>query len=184
MKIELSLLKKKLTSEIDPNEFKKRLDEISSSLDETILSVKAISTELRPGVLDKFGLAAAVEWQCEEFTRRMEIECKCNVPLLELDISTEVSTALFRILQETLVNVVRHSDATVVNVDLIADNSKISLSVNDNGRGITDEEIKAPTALGLLGMRERVEFLKGSFSILGKPGRGTTVRASFLMGQS
>ncbi len=184
MKIEMALLKKKLKSEIDLDEFKKRLDEIGSSLDETILSVKAISTELRPGVLDKFGLAAAVEWQCEEFTRRMEIECKCNVPLLELNISTEVSTALFRILQEALVNVVRHSKATVVNVDLIADNSKISLSVTDNGRGITDDEIKAPTSLGLLGMRERVEFLKGSFSILGKSGRGTTVRASFLMGPS
>jgi PAS domain S-box-containing protein len=184
IKIEIALLKKKLTSDIDLNDFKKRLDEISSVVDETIFSVKAISTELRPGVLDKFGLAAAIEWQCEEFTRRMEIECRCNVPILELNISAEVSTALFRILQEALVNVGRHSQATVVNVDLIAGNSKISLCVNDNGRGITDEEIKAPTSLGLLGMRERVEFLKGSFSVLGKPGRGTTVRASFLMGPS
>ena len=184
IKIEMALLRKKLSSDADLNELQKRLGEISNTLDETILSVKAISTELRPGVLDKFGLAAAVEWQCEEFARRMEIECKCNVPTLDLNISAEVSTALFRILQEALVNVVCHSKATAVSVDLIADDSKISLSVNDNGRGITDEEMKAPTSLGILGMRERVEFLKGSFSVLGKPGRGTTVRASFLVGPS
>ena len=179
MKIELSLLRKKLSANADPNELAKRLDEIGSSLDETILSVKAISTELRPGVLDKFGLAAAIEWQCEEFARRMEIECKSNVPILEINVEPEVSTALFRILQEALTNVVRHSKATAVSVDLTVDATKISLSVSDNGRGITQEEIKAPASLGLLGMRERVEFLKGSFSILGKPRLGTIVRATF-----
>jgi signal transduction histidine kinase len=132
-------------------------------------------------VLDKFGLAAAVEWQCEEFSRRMKIECNCNVPILELNIASEISTALFRILQEALSNVARHSQATTVNVVLTADHSVV-LTVTDNGRGISQEEIKAPTALGLLGMRERVEFLRGSFSVVGRAGRGTTVRASFPTG--
>lgn len=182
IKIEIGLLEKKLTDKPDPDELKKRLDEISASLDETILSVKAIATELRPGVLDKFGLPAAIEWQCEEFSRRMEIECKCSVPILELNINAVISTALFRILQEALTNVVRHSHATMVNVVLTADDSRVSLTINDNGRGITEEELKAPSSLGLLGMRERVEFLRGSFSVVGKAGRGTTIRATFPTG--
>ena len=181
IKIEIGLLKKELNDTSDLEELNKRLDEIGVSLDETILSVKAISTELRPAVLDKFGLAAAVEWQCEEFARRMKIECNCNVPILELNIASEISTTLFRILQEALSNVARHSQATTVNVVLTADHSVV-LTVTDNGRGISQEEIKAPTALGLLGMRERVEFLRGSFSVVGRAGRGTTVRASFPTG--
>lgn len=184
MKIEMGLLKKKLKSSeiLDPIKLKKKLDEIGTSLDETILGVKAISTELRPAVLDKFGLAAAIEWQCEEFSRRMEIECKYEVPIVELNIRPEISTALFRILQEALTNVVRHAQATAVGVALTAEDDKLCLTVKDNGRGITEEEIKAPASLGLLGMRERVEFLKGSFSVAGNAGRGTTIRANFPIG--
>jgi signal transduction histidine kinase len=181
IKIEIGLLKKQLNDTSNLEELNQRLDEIGASLDETILSVKAISTELRPAVLDKFGLAAAIEWQCEEFSRRMEIECNCNVPSLELNITPEISTALFRILQEALSNVVRHSQATTVNVSLTANHSVV-LTISDNGRGISEEEIKAPMSLGLLGMRERVEFLRGSFSVVGRAGRGTTIRASFPTG--
>ena len=109
----------------------------------------------------------------------MEIACDCDVPIVELKIAPAVSTALFRILQEALVNVGQYAQATAVGVELRADDSGVSLTVNDNGRGITDDEITAPSSLGLLGMRERIEFLEGTFSIKGKPGQGTTVRASF-----
>ena len=95
-----------------------------------------------------------------------------------MKIKNEISTALFRILQEALTNVVQHSEANTVHVDLTVDESRVSLTVNDNGKGITDDEINSPTSLGLLGMRERVEFLQGSFSIAGQAGRGTTIRAS------
>jgi PAS domain S-box-containing protein len=180
-KIELALLKKRLTAPegFDLNDASNRLDEIGTSLEETLNCVKAISTELRPGVLDKFGLAAAIEWQCEEFSRRMDIKCSCDVPQEELVLSTEVSTALFRILQEALTNVARHAQAKSARVELKVDNSKVSLEVTDDGKGISNEEIKSPISLGLLGMRERVEFLKGSFSISGHRGKGTTVRATF-----
>ena len=181
IKIETRLLKKKVAAgqELDLKELANRLDEIGSSLDETILSVKGIATELRPGVLDKFGLAAAIEWQCAEFSRRMEIECKYQVPKVELTLKPEVSTTLFRILQEALANVVQHANATTVRVELAVNDSHVSLTINDNGKGITQAEIDAPASLGLLGMRERVQFLEGSFSISGQPGRGTTIRASF-----
>lgn len=180
VKIQTALLKKNITStgQVDVAQVAAELDDIARAIDETARTVKAISTELRPGVLDKFGLAAAIEWQCEETSRRTKIECKANVPQQELNIPAEISTALFRILQEALTNVAVHANADVVNVDLIVTDSAVSLVIADNGRGITPEEINAPNALGLLGMRERVEFLKGSFSVSGAPGRGTTIRAT------
>lgn len=181
VKIQTALLKKSIATagQVDVDHVVQELDEIGRSLDETMRSVKAISTELRPGILDKFGLAAAIEWQCEEISRRLKIECKSNVPQDELNLPPEISTALFRILQEALTNVAVHANADVVNVDLVVTENAVTLVIADNGRGITPEEIKAPNSLGLLGMRERVEFLKGSFSVSGGPGRGTTIRATF-----
>jgi signal transduction histidine kinase len=180
IKIDISLLQKKLTTATPKTlpSLSDKLSEITELLNETIASVKALSTELRPGVLDKFGLVAAMEWQCEEFSRRSGIECRCNVPAKELRLATEVSTALFRILQESLTNVVRHSQADQVKVDLTADDSTVSLIVADNGIGITEEQLLSPTSLGLLGMSERVEFLGGHLSIDSRPGAGTIVRAS------
>jgi PAS domain S-box-containing protein len=181
IKIQAALLNKSIATsgQVDVDHVTRELDEIGRSLDETMHSVKAISTELRPGVLDKFGLAAAIEWQCQEMSRRLKIDCKASVPQHELNIPPEISTALFRILQEALTNVAVHADADTVHVDLVVSDSAVSLVIADNGRGITREEIKAPNALGLLGMRERVEFLKGSFTVSGAPGRGTTIRATF-----
>jgi PAS domain S-box-containing protein len=180
-KIELSLLKKTFESsdEIDRAAISQKFKEITEGVDQAIWTVKALSTELRPGVLDKFGLAAAIEWQCEEFSRRMQIKCSCSVPEQELSLSNEISTALFRILQEALTNVAVHSQATSVELTLKVDGSRVTLTIVDNGRGITEDEIQAPTSLGLLGMRERVEFLKGSFTVTGKPGKGTTITAGF-----
>lgn len=184
VKIQAALLKKHITASehVDVAHAEQELDEIGKSLNETMLLVKTISTELRPGVLDKFGLAAAIEWQCEETTRRTKMECRCSVPPADLSIPSQISTALFRILQEALMNAAKHSKATAVEVDLMVDGASTTLVIGDNGRGITPEEIKAPNSLGLLGMRERVEFLKGSFSVSGRPGRGTTIRASFNLG--
>jgi len=180
IKIDLSLLQKKLATsspETIPT-LNQQFNEISELLDQTIASVKALSTELRPGVLDKFGLVAAMEWQCEEFSRRSGIESRCNVPVKEVSLAPEVSTALFRILQEALTNVVRHSQASEVRVTLTVADSIVSLTVADNGVGITQTEIHSPTSLGLLGMRERVEFLGGNLTIEGKPGTGTIIRVS------
>jgi PAS domain S-box-containing protein len=181
VKIQAALLKKHITSKesVDVDHAAQELEEIGRSLNETMVMVKTISTELRPGVLDKFGLAAAIEWQCEETTRRTKIECRSSVPREDLSIPPQISTALFRILQEALANMAMHSQASVADVDLMVDDTSVSLVIADNGRGITPEQINAPNSLGLLGMRERVEFLKGSFSVSGRPGRGTTVRAVF-----
>lgn len=161
-----------------------RLQDIDKLLNETIASVKRLSTELRPGVLDQFGLGAAIEWQCEEFSRRTGIKCDCRIPRKELALTPERSTALFRILQEALTNVARHSHATHAEVELAFQRPNAVLSISDNGTGITTEQMLAPDSLGLLGMRERAELLNGSFTVDGKPGAGTTVKASLALSAS
>ena len=177
LKIEISWLAKKLHGVNDVNlpPLDEKLIEIGHLLNETIVSVKSLSTELRPGVLDKFGLEAALEWQCEEFGRRSGIECEWTIPQEKLSITPQRSTALFRIFQEALTNVARHSQATRVRVDLRQEGPQVVLTIIDNGRGITSEERNAPDSLGLLGMRERTEYLGGTFAVIGAPGKGTTV---------
>ncbi len=179
LKIDFSWLRKKLTSvKTGTTLLDEKLNEINGLLNETIASVKSLSTELRPGVLDKFGLGAAIEWQCEEFGRRSGIEHECRVPRKEFSLAPEKSIGLFRIVQEALTNVARHSQATTVRVELALKRPDVALTVADNGRGITAAERVAPESLGLLGMRERAELLGGSLSIKGQPGEGTEVKVT------
>ena len=161
-----------------------RLRSATQLLDETINAVKVLSTELRPGVLDKFGLAAAVEWQCQEFERRNAITCECHLADEEVSLETERSTALFRILQEALTNVARHARAEHVVVELKAHERTLCLSVQDDGQGITGDEISDPASLGLLGMRERAEMNGGEFNVEGERGGGTIVRVQMPLGET
>jgi signal transduction histidine kinase len=135
-------------------------------------------------VLDTFGLSAAIEWECHEFNRRTGIVCECRLPDDEIALGPERSTAFFRVFQETLTNVARHSQATRVDVELKAEGSKLTLAVRDNGIGVTDEEIAGPTSLGLLGMRERVAHFGGDITVRGRPGEGTTVTACIPLGEN
>ena len=178
IKIALSVAKKELghNGSNPSGAIVERFAEINKQLTETIGAVKAISTELRPGVLDKFGLAAAIDWQCHEFSRRTGIRCEFKIPRAKLNLSAESATALFRILQEALTNISRHAEATEVKVFLRIGKQAVSLTISDNGRGITNEQISAPGSLGLLGMRERAESIGGSLSVESTPQKGTVVR--------
>jgi PAS domain S-box-containing protein len=141
----------------------------------TIQSVRRISTELRPAVLD-LGLAAAVEWQVQEFQARTGIQCKLRLLTQEV-FAPDVSTALFRILQETLTNVARHAKATRVEVVKQKQRDRLVLRIRDNGRGFDPEDPSLSKSLGLLGMRERAAILGGRVDIASAPGKGTTVTA-------
>jgi PAS domain S-box-containing protein len=144
---------------------------------ETIIErVREISTMLRPGVLDDLGLAAALEWGCQEFQKRTGIPCSLESPE-ELALDRERATALFRIFQETLTNVVRHACAGRVEVALKAPEGELVLEVADDGRGIPDEKVRASDSLGLIGMRERALIWGGKVTIERAPGGGTRVRA-------
>ncbi len=136
-----------------------RGESIMKLIDGTIQTVRRISTELRPGILDDLGLVAAVEWAAEEFQARTGTECSVSVPPGDLSLDPERATALFRIFQETLTNVARHANATKVHVQLANDKGDVLLEVRDNGSGISDEQRVAPNALGILGMLERTLLL-------------------------
>jgi signal transduction histidine kinase len=144
-------------------------------LDSTVKTVRRIATDLRPGVLDDFGLVAAIEWQLQDFQTRAGIECTFTTTLEDLPLPPEAATAVFRIFQETLTNVARHAQATRVTVDLKLDGDQVLLSVEDNGRGIAPDDVFGNKSLGLVGMRERVHLLAGQLEISGAPGQGTSV---------
>ena len=144
------------------------------NIDRIIQSVRRIASGLRPEVLDEIGLAAAVEWQAREFQRRTGIRCQVTIPAGFTDPDKDRSTALFRIFQELLTNVARHANATRVKVAL-SEGEKLLLCVEDNGRGIKEEQHRGSKSLGLLGLRERVQPFGGSLEIRGVEGKGTRV---------
>jgi PAS domain S-box-containing protein len=143
--------------------------------DSMIQSIRRISTELRPAVLD-LGLAAAVEWQVQEFQARSGIQCKVRLLTHEV-FAPDISTTLFRILQETLTNVARHAQATRVEVVKQKRRDRVVLMIRDNGRGFDERNPSVSKSLGLLGMRERAAILGGQVNISSAPGKGTTVTA-------
>ncbi|HYC36446.1 MAG TPA: response regulator [Usitatibacter sp.] len=147
---------------------------LCQQIDRIINSVRRIASGLRPEVLDEIGLAAAVEWQAREFQRRTGIRCLVEISPGFHDPDKERSTALFRIFQELLTNVARHAHATRVSVHL-ADDEFLALKVEDNGRGIQEQEFESPRSLGFLGLRERVLAFGGSIEVKGRQGEGTTV---------
>jgi len=174
-KLDLSWIASKLPRELKPLIEKTRA--LSSHIDSTIQTVRRISAELRPGVLDHLGLVAALEWQANEFQNRTGIKCDVRTNLQEALLDQDLSTTLFRIFQETLTNVIRHAAATRVAVDLKQNRSRIVLEVKDNGRGISRNDVWSGKSMGLLGMRERAALLGGIFRIsrLAR-GHGTHVR--------
>jgi signal transduction histidine kinase len=175
IKIELTSLLFEWPSREKPS---KRVASITRLVDQTIQSVRKISTELRPGILDALGLVAAVEWAAEEFETRTGIRCRVDLPKEPLEISQERATAIFRIFQETLTNITRHADATEVHVRLAKENHSLDLDVKDNGVGVSEEQLAAGESLGILGMRERALLLGGEFLVSGAPNQGTRVKVS------
>jgi signal transduction histidine kinase len=170
LKINLSSLIRDL-----PADKKQGSESVLNLIDQTIQSVRRISTELRPGILDDLGLVAAVEWAGEEFEARTRTKCRLDLPPKDISINQERATALFRILQETLTNVARHASATQVNIRLTQEEGRLILEIRDNGKGVSEEQLSAGGALGILGMRERALLLGGELIISGAPGQGTVV---------
>ncbi|HJV35613.1 sensor histidine kinase [Geomonas sp.] len=149
-------------------------EEISSRLDHIIEQVQHISTELRPGILDDLGLAVAVEWQASKFAEWSGIACDSFIHEVG-EVPPQQATALFRIVQEALTNVARHSQARRVVVKLAETEHGIRLKVTDNGKGIDARVMDAPESVGLAGMRERVLACGGRLKIRGIAGRGTGI---------
>lgn len=141
----------------------------------TIGNVKRIAAGLRPGILDELDLPAAIQWATEEFQARARIKSKLEMQGDDILLDRERTTALFRIFQEILTNVARHSHATKIHIRLFREGTDTLLEVRDNGVGIQPQHMKGTTSLGILGMRERALAFGGHFEITGRPGQGTTV---------
>lgn len=148
---------------------------IIERIDKTLTAVRRIATELRPSVLDQLGLAAALEWQGQEFGSRMGIEVDMELCVDTCAISDEVGSSAFRILQESLTNVARHANATRVVIRLAQSATMLSLDVSDNGVGCPAEPHRGTTSLGIIGMRERALACGGELGISCRPNGGTTV---------
>lgn len=160
-----------------------RAQEITQLINEAIQTVRKISTELRPALLDAVGLTAAIEWQAHEFQKRTGIKCHLKLPTKKLDLDQDRAIALFRIFQEILTNVARHAEANELNIALEEDNADLVLRAQDNGRGIKASELSNPKSLGLLGMRERALLLGGDVNIRGQKDKGTLVEVRIPRGK-
>jgi len=141
----------------------------------TISAVRRISSELRPTVLDDLGLVAAIEWQARQFQARTGIICHCECAAENIELNRKQSTAVFRIFQEALTNILRHAQATRVEIAMKEEAGEFVLTVSDNGRGITDDDRSKLQSLGLLGMRERAHLVGGEVDITGVRAQGTVV---------
>ncbi|HEX8845151.1 MAG TPA: MEDS domain-containing protein [Pyrinomonadaceae bacterium] len=143
--------------------------------DATVDAVRRIASELRPTALEEFGLVEALRWHAQQFQARTGITVHCDCPPESVGLSREQATAVFRIVQEALTNVLRHSGATRVDIKIRHEGGHYVVTVSDNGRGITEAEKAGPRSLGLLGMRERAYLLGGEINVEGVEGRGTVV---------
>jgi PAS domain S-box-containing protein len=154
---------------------RQKLEKMLMLAESTIKEVQRISAELRPGVLDNLGLVAAIEWHCSEFQQRSGIRCNLNLNQLP-EIEKEVELALFRIFQEALTNVIRHSKAGKVEVTLDCNPREILLYIADDGIGIKKDDLSSGKSFGLIGMRERVSYFNGKIEFINHS--GTTVKVS------
>lgn len=176
LKMDISWMNRKLknTDEMISQKMAGTLDLI----DATIQTVRKIATELRPSILDDLGLLAALEWQGEEFGKRSGIKVIFSGTVGEINAKPGVTTELFRIYQELLTNVARHSDAGTVKTSLYIEHDKLYLSVEDNGKGFDTDSIVSKKTLGLRGIKERTGQIGGNYEIKSKPGAGTFVLIS------
>lgn len=156
--------------------FNEKIHGIDQLLDTTIETVQRISGDLRPPILDVLGLTAAIEWQAQLVQKRTGIKYIFKAHPENITLDKERSTDIFRIFQETLTNVTRHSQANEIQIGLNHTNGHVLLEVKDNGRGISEREVQDVNSLGLTGMRERANLWKGKIQIIGTPGKGTTVQ--------
>jgi signal transduction histidine kinase len=179
LKIDLIWVAKRAAKPIDDQTrvaMAARIGDAVAQTDTAITTVQRIATELRPIILDSLGLPAAVEWQVEDFARRTGLTSRTRAPQGESRLGRECATAVFRILQESLTNIARYARATEIDVQFVEDPDDATLTVADNGCGITAAQIADARSIGLLGMRERAQAFGGTVEFTGVPGAGTTVR--------
>jgi signal transduction histidine kinase len=182
LKMDVSWVRKKIGEGEALTRVDDRLVQMSDLVDSTIQTIRKISSQLRPRVLDDFGLVTALEWQSGDFEKRFSIPVKFTSSVRELEVPTDLATGLFRAYQESLTNIARHAEANEVTSSLQMTDSTIVLSIHDNGKGFDVRKARTRNTLGLLGMEERVRMMNGDLDIFSKPGQGTAITISVPVG--
>jgi PAS domain S-box-containing protein len=175
---QLTVLKMLLTSMATEENLsrgaRKIIIDMKQSVDAARSSIRNLATELRPGIIDTLGLAPSIEWLGKTFEAKSKIKCMLTIHVSEQDFEEKISMTFFRICQEALTNIMKHSAATMVSIQMLQSPNTLSLKIADNGKGIGDEKLKNPFSLGLLGMRERAKLINAHFAIESSPS-GTTL---------
>ncbi len=168
-----------IAAELDPAQdvLRKRAEGMKQMIDATVASVRRISADLRPVMLDNLGLVPTLEWLTREFSRRTGIPVELDIPDENLGVGGDAATAIFRIVQEALTNVARHAGARHVSVEVVLDNGTVVVRVCDDGKGIAEEDSHKARSFGLLGMRERAYVLGGELRVARAPRGGTLIEA-------
>jgi signal transduction histidine kinase len=173
IKLDLAWLRQRMPAGQDA--LVRKIESMTALVDSTAKTVRRISKQLRPAMLDDLGLVEAVSLHLREFEERTGIACALEPPDREMPENRAMATAFFRILQEALTNVVRHAEASRVTIFLQCDGKFGTLRITDDGKGIRPEQAASEKSFGLIGIRERVAALGGTVTVTGEPGRGTTI---------
>lgn len=173
LKMDISWLRDKVNKKTDLETILEKLNEMSGNLDEAVKTVRKVASDLRPSILDDFGLVEALDWQSKEFEKRSDIPVCFKSTSGKLDIDPAISIGLFRIYQEVLTNIARHAEAKKITSSLDVSNDQVLLSITDDGKGF--DIIKQRKTLGLLGMKERAYMIGGTLQIESEVRKGTTV---------
>ncbi len=177
LKVDVASCRSRLPEEA-PASLARKMDGMTHLLDDTIGRLRRLYADLVPVMLEDLGLAATIEWQAEEFVRRSGVECEVRrVENLTLP-RGRVALGMFRVLQQALDNVRRHSGATRVTVDFTREGGQAVLRVADNGRGFTKHEMRKSGTLGLVGIRERALSWGGRMTVNTSAGAGTVLKVT------
>ena len=174
VRMDLAAVQRKLGP--DNRQHQERIEDAIRLLGGVVKTVQRVMSELHPPVLEGVGLAAAIEWQLEQFQKRTGICCEFVCEVEGIELSAEGNLALFRVAQEALSNVAHHARATAAGVRLARTRDWLELEITDNGRGISEAEVQGQHSFGILGMHERVQVVGGEIQIRAADGGGTRVQ--------
>lgn len=175
LRMDLSLLHR---DSVKTEKTEKTLTSMDQLLLTAINTLRRIATDLRPRALDEGGLFFALSTLTKDFSKRHEIHCEFLANEEELTLDDARSTAIFRIVQESLTNVTRHANASEVSIAFERTPQELRFRIHDNGRGIEEDDMRKTRSFGLVGMRERIKALNGEFNVTSQPGQGTTLEVS------
>ena len=173
LKMDVVWLKK--NRQVKQEVLSEKLDSMVDVINQTIKTIQRIGTELRPKLLDDLGLISAIEWQTREFQNRSGIKCKINLINDSIDLNNNASLTIFRIFQEALTNIARHSKADSVDVTIKTNAKDFYLSIYDNGVGTPKNKLEASTSIGIIGMKERADIVGGHVQIKTDSKKGTEI---------